>query len=179
MSFTLLYSLFFLHRLLMVQAVLHARLALQSPWQYSDSSHEFHTIVSTHSKLSIYLDLAIEGLGAGGEGDDRRWDGWMASLTRWMWVWVISGSWWWLACCDSWGRKESDTTEWLNWPELMLPQLVISVLHSLSASSAHHHEFHFFPGVSVSWCSLSFQDLWFEAEDKFSVHAPYEQVKPD
>ena len=36
-----------------------------------------------------------EGLGARGEGDDRRWDGWMASLTRWMWVWVKSGSWWW------------------------------------------------------------------------------------
>ena len=36
-----------------------------------------------------------EGLGAGGEGDDRGWDGWRASLTRWMWVWVNSGSWWW------------------------------------------------------------------------------------
>ena len=36
-----------------------------------------------------------EGLGAGGEGDDRGWDGWMASLTWWMWVWVNSGSWWW------------------------------------------------------------------------------------
>ena len=36
-----------------------------------------------------------EGLGAGGEGDDRGWDGWMASLTRWTWVWVNSGSWWW------------------------------------------------------------------------------------
>ena len=36
-----------------------------------------------------------EGLGAGGEGDDRGWDVWMASLTRWMWVWVNSGSWWW------------------------------------------------------------------------------------
>ena len=34
-------------------------------------------------------------LGAGGEGDDRGWDGWMASLTRWMWVWVNLGSWWW------------------------------------------------------------------------------------
>ena len=34
-------------------------------------------------------------LGAGGEGDDRGWDGWMASRTRWMWVWVNSGSWWW------------------------------------------------------------------------------------
>ena len=36
-----------------------------------------------------------EGLGAGGEGGDRGWDGWMASLTRWMWVWVNSRSWWW------------------------------------------------------------------------------------
>ena len=27
-----------------------------------------------------------EGLGAGGEGDDKGWDGWMASLTRWTWV---------------------------------------------------------------------------------------------
>ena len=36
-----------------------------------------------------------EGLGAGGEGDDRRWDGWMASPTQWAWVWVNSGSWWW------------------------------------------------------------------------------------
>ena len=35
-----------------------------------------------------------EGLRAGGEGDDREWDGWMASLTRWTWVWVNSGSWW-------------------------------------------------------------------------------------
>ena len=36
-----------------------------------------------------------EGLGAGGEGDDRGWDGWMASLTRWMWVSLNPGSWWW------------------------------------------------------------------------------------
>ena len=36
-----------------------------------------------------------EGLGAGGEGDDRGWDGWMASLTRWTLVSVNSGSWWW------------------------------------------------------------------------------------
>ena len=36
-----------------------------------------------------------EGLGAGGEGDNRGWDGWMASLTQCTWVWVNSGSWWW------------------------------------------------------------------------------------
>ena len=34
-------------------------------------------------------------LRAGGEGDDRGWDGWMASLTGWTWVWVNSGRWWW------------------------------------------------------------------------------------
>ena len=36
-----------------------------------------------------------ERLRAGGEGDDRGWDDWMASLTQWTWVWVDSRSWWW------------------------------------------------------------------------------------
>ena len=36
-----------------------------------------------------------EGLRARREGDDRGWDGWMASLTRWTWVWMNSRSWWW------------------------------------------------------------------------------------
>ena len=36
-----------------------------------------------------------EWLGEGGEGDNRGWDVWMASPTRWTWVWVNSGSWWW------------------------------------------------------------------------------------
>ena len=36
-----------------------------------------------------------ERLKAGGERDDRGWDGWMASQTRCTWVWVNSGSWWW------------------------------------------------------------------------------------
>ena len=36
-----------------------------------------------------------ERLKAGVEGDDRGWDGWMASPTQWTWVWVNSGSWWW------------------------------------------------------------------------------------
>jgi len=36
-----------------------------------------------------------ERLKAGGEGDDRGWDGWMASPTQWTWVWAGSKSWWW------------------------------------------------------------------------------------
>ena len=36
-----------------------------------------------------------ERLKVGGKGDDRGWDGWIASPTRWTWVWVNSGHWWW------------------------------------------------------------------------------------
>ena len=57
-------------------------------------------------------------LKAVGEGDDRGWDSWMASPTQWTWIWATlgvgdgQGN---PACCSPWGRKESDTTEWLNW----------------------------------------------------------------
>ena len=62
-----------------------------------------------------------ERLRAGEEGGDRGWDGWMASLTQWAWVWVDPGSWWWTGrpgVLQFMGSKESDTTEWLNWTEL-------------------------------------------------------------
>ena len=61
-----------------------------------------------------------ERLKAGGEGDDREWDGWMESLTRWTWVWTSSRSWWRTGkpgILQSWGHEESDTTEWLKWTE--------------------------------------------------------------
>ena len=64
-----------------------------------------------------------EGLGAGGEGDDRGWDGWMASPTRWAWVWVNSGSWWWTGRPDvlqftGSQRVGHDWATELNWTEL-------------------------------------------------------------
>ena len=55
-----------------------------------------------------------ERLKARGEGGDRGWDGWKASLNQWTWVWVNSRRCWWkggLVCCSPWGPKESDTTE--------------------------------------------------------------------
>ena len=63
-------------------------------------------------------DRCWERLKVGGEGDDRGWDGWMAPLTWWTWVWASSGSWWWTGkpgVLQSRGCKESDMTEWLNW----------------------------------------------------------------
>ena len=44
---------------------------------------------------SLEKTLMLGGIGAGGEGDDRGWNGWMASPTQCKWVWVNSGSWWW------------------------------------------------------------------------------------
>ena len=62
-----------------------------------------------------------ERVRAEGEGDDRGQDGWMASLTRWTWVWVNSRSWWWTGrpgVLQSMGWQR-DTTEQLNWTELI------------------------------------------------------------
>ena len=62
----------------------------------NDAKAETPVIWPPHAKSwLIGKDWCWEGLGAGGEGDDRGWDSWMASLTRWTWVWVNSGSWWW------------------------------------------------------------------------------------
>ena len=46
----------------------------------------------THWKIPWWW----ERLKAGGEGDDRGWDGCMASPTQWTWVWASSGTWWWV-----------------------------------------------------------------------------------
>ena len=60
-----------------------------------------------------------ERLKAGGEGDNRGWDGWMASPIWWTCVWTSSGSWWWPGrpgMLQSIGlQRVSVTIEWLNW----------------------------------------------------------------
>ena len=57
-------------------------------------------------------------LKAGGEGDNRRLECWMASLTQQTGVWASLWSWWWTGkpgMFQALGSKESDTTEWLHW----------------------------------------------------------------
>ena len=55
-----------------------------------------NTLATSCEELTHWKRLwCWEGLGAGGEGDNRGWDGWMASPTQWTWVWVNSGCWWW------------------------------------------------------------------------------------
>ena len=58
-----------------------------------------------------------ERLKAGGEGDNRRQDSWMASQTQWAWVWASSRRWWRTGKpgeLQSMGHKELDVTEQLN-----------------------------------------------------------------
>jgi len=60
-------------------------------WSWNSS-----TVATSCEELTHWKRLwCREGLGAGGKGDDRGWDGWMASLTQWTWIWVNSRSWWW------------------------------------------------------------------------------------
>ena len=76
---------------------------------------------------------------AGGEGDNRGWDGWMASLTRWTWVCASSGagdgqgS---LACCSSWvsQRVGHDWVTELNWTE---PDFRVKILKHHSVETGH------------------------------------------
>ena len=72
----------------------------------------------------IGKDWCWERLKAGGKGDGRGWDGWMASPTQWTWVWVNSGSWWWTgrpSVLQSIGsqRVRHDWATELNWSELI------------------------------------------------------------
>ena len=56
---------------------------------------KFHTLVPWCKELTHWKrPWCWERLKAGGEGDDRGWDCWIASRTQWTWVWVNSGSWW-------------------------------------------------------------------------------------
>ena len=60
-------------------------------WSWNSS-----TLATSFEELThLKRPWCWEGLGAGGEGGDRGWDGWMASPTWWTRVWVDSGSWWW------------------------------------------------------------------------------------
>ena len=100
---------------------------------------KLHTLATwceerTHSKRP----WCWERLKAGGEGDDRRWNGWIASQNRWTWVWASSGSWWWTGkpgVLQSIGSQRA-RHEWaaeLNWASL---GLTVGSGYSLMAGSS-------------------------------------------
>ena len=105
-----------------------------------------------------------ERLRARGEGNNRGWDGWMASPTQWTWVWVDSGSWWWtgkpgvLRFMGS-QRVGHDWATELNWifhfvyvPQLLYPSSfsghlgsfrVLAIVNSAAMNTGVHVYFSF------------------------------------
>ena len=89
-----------------------------------------------------------ERLKAGGEGDDRGWDGYMAASTWWTCIWVGSRSWWWTGkpgVQQSMGlqRVEHDRRDWteLNWGRIALLQiflLELLLLHPIGFELCFH-----------------------------------------
>ena len=74
----------------------YRRLVLTVDWKDWCWSWNSNNLTTSCKELTHWKRLwCWEWLGAGGEGDGRGWDGCMASLTWWRWVWVNSGSWWW------------------------------------------------------------------------------------
>ena len=62
-------------------------------WCWSGS---FNTLATWCEELTRWKpSWCWEGLKAGGEGDNRGWDGCITSPTQWTWVWAHSLSWWW------------------------------------------------------------------------------------
>ena len=102
-----------------------------------------------------------ERLKVGGEGDNRGWDGWMASSTWWTWVWVISGSWWWTGkpgVLPSMGSQRVGHTEWLNRTEptpIFLPgkfhgQMSLGELQSIGLHRIGHSATNTFTWSEIS-----------------------------
>ena len=136
------------------------------PWDFfgrDDAKAETPVLWPPHVKSwLIGKDWCWEGMGAG-EGDDRGWDGWMASLTRWMWVWVNSGSWWWTEKPGVLRFMGSQSRTWLsNWTELNWESLFLGALIWRPRPS-RRRKGHFFPPIFFHLSHLRhfyFLKLW-------------------
>ena len=116
-------------------------------WSWSSS------ILATWCKELTHLKRpwCWERLKAGGEVDDRGWDGWIASLTWWTWVWVGSRSWWWREVCHAavhgLQRVGHDWGTELNWTELLIN--ISLLLYYLSIQKESYSGY-----VEATMCSL-------------------------
>ena len=90
----------------------------------TDAEAETPVLWPPHANSQLIgKDWCWERWKAGGEGDNRGWNDWMASLTQWTWVWVSSGSWWWTGKTGVLQSMGSQSRTWLsNWTELKDPE---------------------------------------------------------
>ena len=73
---------------------------------------------------SLEKILMLGRLMAGGEGDNRGRDGWIAFLMRWTWIWLSSGSWWWtrkpgMLQSQKFGHNWATELNWLNYNRML------------------------------------------------------------
>ena len=134
--------------------------------------------------------LMLERLKVGGERDDRGWDGWMASPTWWIWVWVKSGSWWWtgkLGVLPSMGLQYrtwlSDWTE-LSWPYSKFPlasslymivyrfPLLLSPFIPPSPYSPHTYVYQSVLYVCISVAALQISSIFLEVQERGDICVP-------
>ena len=121
---------------------------LWKEWCWSWNSNTFTT---SWEELTYWkIPWCWERLKSGGEGDNRGWDGWMTPLLDGReseWTLGVGDGQGGLACWDSWGHKESDTTEWLNWTECIhwVVQLSSKLIRTFSLTSKRapaHFSYH-------------------------------------
>ena len=136
-------------------------------WYWSWNSNTLATWCGepTHWKTPWYW----ERLKAGRRRDDRGWDGWMASLTQWTWVWVNSGSWWWkggpgVLQFMQFQRVGHDWTTELNW---MLTASIVYNIYDISLNKLWSLWWTGKPGVlqSIGLQSWTWLSNWTELKD--------------
>ena len=116
-------------------------------WVFIGRTDEAETPILWLPHVKSWLIWCWERLKAGEEGDKRGWDGWMASPTRWTWVWASSGRWWWtgkpgVLQCMGLQRVVHDWVTELNWMQgnfwnLKKGKWWISFFPTFSASFKH------------------------------------------
>ena len=108
-------------------------------WCWSWNSN---TLASSCGELTHWKrPWCLEGLGAGREGDDRGCNGWMASPSRWAWVLVNYGSWWWTGRPGVLRFMGSQSRTWLsNWTDWLTDWMLLVLRFVVFPLGKNYHE---------------------------------------
>ena len=127
-----------------------------------------------------------ERLKAGGEGDDRGWDGWMASPTQWTRVWVGSGRWWWTgkgwrAAIHGVAKTQTRLSDWteLNWTMPLETHNLPKGLGWPRSPCIRRHRYRVGVSERILSTSISLQLFLFQNKHHWVSKCPANQGKAD